>query len=78
MQEIYKDDEQKSNNLEHTVFRTNIHRPIFRFMDIVFLLCLALTLIDEWDDVSDKDRKKQIHHYDIITAVLVVTWWRAS
>ena len=61
MQEIYKDDEQKSNNLEHPVtdfFRSNIHRPIFRlifqhFMDIVFLLCLALTLIDpldKWDE----------------------------
>ena len=84
MQEIIEEKEEKSNYLEHPAigfFRTNIHRPIFRlifqhFMDIVFLLCLALTLIDPLDEggeVSDTERKQQVHLYDIITAVLVLT-----
>ena len=85
MQEVNEENEQKSkSNMEHPVFeffRRNIHRPIFRlifqhFMDIVFLLSLALTLIDPLDEgaeVSDSERRQQVHLYDIITAVLVTT-----
>ena len=75
------DDEHRVENQVMGHFRTNFHRPIFRiifqhFMDIIFLLSLGLTLadpLDEGGEVSDDKRKKELHFYDYISTILIVS-----
>lgn len=61
-------------------FRTRIHRPIMRmmfyhFMEVSFLFCLTLSLIDPWDELKHvKMRTKELQVYDKITIVFIVSY----
>ena len=61
-------------------FRTRIHRPILRmmfyhFMEVGFLLCLTLSLIDPLDELKHvEQRTKELQVYDIITMVFIASY----
>ena len=78
----------KSEQDEHpffSYFRVRIHRPILRIityhlMEIFFLICLILTLIDPLDEdkTQQTGREKQIQVYDYITIVFISTQFLES